>query len=273
MKIVGLLENTTCEGACKSKHGLSLYIETPKHKLLFDLGPDATFIHNAEVLGVDIKSIDTVIISHGHGDHGGGLKAFLEVNERANVYIQKSAFDKYYSKMFGMKFNVGLNEKFKYHPQVKLLEGSYKIDNELSVFINPSLKKFVPEGNKKLYRMIGTEIERDNFIHEQNLILKTEAKVILVAGCAHKGIVNIVDEAERLTDGIVDYVIGGCHLTDPLSLIQKPSSVTLEVGEALKARPTRYFTCHCTGEAAYAKLKGILNDQIHYLRTGSQIEL
>lgn len=273
MKIVGLLENTTCEKECKSKHGLSLYIETPKHKLLFDLGPDATFIHNAEALGVDIKAVDTVIISHGHGDHGGGLKAFLEVNETAKVYIQQSAFEKYYSKVFGMKFNVSLNENFKFHPQVKLLEGSYKIDEELSVFINPSLKRFIPEGNKKLYKSVGTELTRDNFIHEQNLILRTEGKVVLIAGCAHRGIVNIVDEAERLINGSIDYVIGGFHLTDPLSLIQKPSSITLEVGEALKTRPSSYFTCHCTGEAAYAKLKGILNDQMHYLRTGSQIEL
>lgn len=99
MKIVTLVENTTEREDLQSKHGLCLYIETERHKILFDLGPDDTFLHNAKVCGVDIKAVDTVIISHGHSDHGGGLGAFLQVNHTANVYVHPEAFLPHYNKV------------------------------------------------------------------------------------------------------------------------------------------------------------------------------
>lgn len=70
MKITALVENKAKYGL-KGKHGLSLYIETENHKILFDLGPDNTLFNNARIKGIDLSEIDTVIISHGHMDHGG----------------------------------------------------------------------------------------------------------------------------------------------------------------------------------------------------------
>ena len=77
MKIVNLIENTEGCSGCASEHGLSFYIETEKHKLLVDTGATDAFIQNAEILGVNLASVDTVILSHGHYDHGGGLPAFV----------------------------------------------------------------------------------------------------------------------------------------------------------------------------------------------------
>ena len=78
IRIVVLLENTKESSNLKCKHGLSLYAETEAHKILFDTGPNALFLKNAEVLGVDIADIDIAVISHGHVDHCGGLKCFLK---------------------------------------------------------------------------------------------------------------------------------------------------------------------------------------------------
>ena len=91
MKITVLLENTTKDKRLKTKHGLSLYISTQKHTLLFDLGPGKQFLKNAETLGIDVSEADAAIISHGHDDHGGGLKAFLSANSKATVYVRQSA--------------------------------------------------------------------------------------------------------------------------------------------------------------------------------------
>lgn len=86
MKITSLVENISqCE--LKAKHGLSLYIETKEHKLLFDVGPDGTLFDNARKRGIDLAQIDTVIISHGHLDHAGALRDFLKLNTKAKVYI------------------------------------------------------------------------------------------------------------------------------------------------------------------------------------------
>ena len=95
MKLITLLENTAAEPGLKEAHGLSLYLETPRHKLLFDMGPNGDFLENAGTLGVDLGAVDLAILSHGHYDHGGGLKKFLEVNDHAPVYLSNLAFGRY----------------------------------------------------------------------------------------------------------------------------------------------------------------------------------
>jgi len=96
MKVVILMENSTCRDAVACAHGLSMYIETDKHKILFDMGPDAQFIDNAKALSVDLTQVDIAFLSHAHNDHCGGLEAFLKLNDRAKVYMQKAVWGQYY---------------------------------------------------------------------------------------------------------------------------------------------------------------------------------
>lgn len=97
MKITALVENeSSCE--LKAKHGLSLYIETKHHRILFDLGPNQTLFQNAKKKKIDLTTVDIVIISHGHTDHGGALRKFLNINKKARIYIQKDAFLPHYTK-------------------------------------------------------------------------------------------------------------------------------------------------------------------------------
>ena len=93
MKITILVENTTIDTRLTPKHGLSIYIETNKHKVLFDLGPDDTYLVNARILGIDLSQVDTVVLSHGHKDHGGALSGFLKVNSKARIYLHRQAFE------------------------------------------------------------------------------------------------------------------------------------------------------------------------------------
>ena len=95
MRITSLVENTT-KSELKTKHGLSLYIETKSHKILFDLGSDSTLFENAMKRNIDISKVDTVIISHGHFDHGGALKKFLDIKRKPLNHITvKPYFLKY----------------------------------------------------------------------------------------------------------------------------------------------------------------------------------
>ena len=79
VKVVTLLENAACREGLASAHGLSLYLETPHHRILFDMGPDGAFAENAAALGVDLKSVDLAVLSHGHYDHSDGLRRFFFV--------------------------------------------------------------------------------------------------------------------------------------------------------------------------------------------------
>ncbi|WRK52351.1 MBL fold metallo-hydrolase [Coprobacillaceae bacterium CR2/5/TPMF4] len=107
MRITSLVENTT-KSELKTKHGLSLYIETKSHKILFDLGSDSTLFENAMKRNIDISKVDTVIISHGHFDHGGALKKFLDINSVANIYVQKEPLNHITVKPYFLKYQLEL---------------------------------------------------------------------------------------------------------------------------------------------------------------------
>ena len=89
MKIITLVENSCGNENCIAEHGLSIYIETEKHKLLLDTGQTDAVVKNAEALSIDLSAVDTVILSHGHYDHSGGILPFAEENPEARIIMQK----------------------------------------------------------------------------------------------------------------------------------------------------------------------------------------
>ena len=264
MKIIALVENRSeCE--FKPKHGLSLYIETKKHKLLFDLGPDATLFENAKMMNVDLSKIDTVIISHGHIDHGGALGRFLQINTKANIYVQRRAFKRYYSKFLFFKANVGLDRRLANHPQVILVDGDTEIDKELSLFTVNNNSKCYSSTNDSLYE----GHQKDRFLHEQNLVIREEQTAVIV-GCGHMGIVNIMEKAVSFAP---QFCVGGYHLSNPLTKKTVEKSLLDEIADNLTKYPqVQFYTCHCTGKTAYDYL-ALKLPNIHYLFCGNTIEL
>lgn len=264
MKITALVENkSNCD--LTPVHGLSLYIETERHKLLFDLGPDDTLLKNAEKRGIDLGEVDTVIISHGHADHGGALAAFLKVNHTARVYIQRRAFEKHFSKSLGfVKVPVGLDRKLTDHPQVTLVDGEYRIDEELLLFTTQDTTKYHSAANDTLYDEEGP----DTFAHEQNLIVSGKKNVLLM-GCGHCGIVNILERARGYDPKIC---IGGYHLSIPVTKKTVPKEVLEGIANELQQYDMDFYTCHCTGEEAYQYLSRRV-PRMRYLSCGESIEV
>lgn len=138
MRIVNLIENTEGHDGCVYAHGLSFYVETGKHKLLVDLGPSEETLRNAEVLGIDLTKVDTVILSHGHYDHSGGILPFSKINDHARIYMQDSAADEYYAddgRNAPERFRyIGIDREIVKLPQVQFLRGDAVIDEELELF-------------------------------------------------------------------------------------------------------------------------------------------
>ena len=264
MKITALVENhTQCE--LKAKHGLSLYIETKKHKILFDLGPDKTMFVNAKARDIDLINIDTVIISHGHIDHGGGLNHFLKINTKAKIYIQRTAFESYYSKVLFLKIGIGLNKKIKAHPQIVLIDGDYQIDEELSLFTVKETNKCYSSANDALYSRSG----KDVFSHEHNLII-SENEVALIMDCGHTGVVNIMEEAESYQPKIC---VGGFHFFNPVTKKTVSTALLNDVAKELRLySETQFYTCHCTGVEAYEYLSHKLPN-LFYLSCGEEIDI
>lgn len=271
VKIVTLVENTTISSAYGSKHGLCLYIETENHKILFDLGQDNLFAENAKKMNIDISEIDTVIISHGHKDHGGALKAFMALNAKAKIYVRREAFEPHYIKVLNIPFSVGLDKELLYSSQMVLTEEKMKIDDELFLFSGVKPDADVSKSNRALFTKRCGELVADDFSHEQNLIITNAGEKMLISGCSHAGIVNIQNAAEQLVSDRISTIIGGFHLYNPPTKKYESDVVIDGVAKALKEKGSVYYTCHCTGVKAYNRMKSILGDKLHYLSTGAEV--
>ncbi|MFV0499655.1 MAG: MBL fold metallo-hydrolase [Bacilli bacterium] len=264
MKITALVENIS-NSELKQKHGLSFYIDTDKHKILFDLGSDNTVFENARIKNIDLTKVDIVIISHGHKDHGGALEEFLRINTKAKVYIQETAFESYYTKILFFKIPIGLDKSLKEHSQIILLNGDFEIDSELLLFtVNDRSLSYSPMNNA-LYNSNGL----DEFTHEQNLIIN-EKSVTLIMGCGHSGVANILKIADKYKPEIC---IGGFHLTNPITRRTVSKSLRDDISKYLQAyNGIQFHTCHCTGMSAFKYLQRNTNN-LHYFHCGDTIEI
>ena len=272
MIIKTLLENTSVSDEFKVEHGLSLYIETRKHKLLFDVGHTGKFAENAQKLGVDLSEVDLVVISHGHYDHGGGLKTFLGINSKAKIYLNKRAFEKRYARRpDGVTAYIGLDEELLPNERFIFVDDKLVIDDELELFSNVKAKRLNPSGNQDLLMESGTSLVQDDFAHEQNLIIKEDGKTLLLAGCAHNGIVNIIDHFQMAKKGLPSHVIGGFHLYNRARDEYEDPVLINQIGEYLNNTGSKYYTGHCTGIEPYKRLKEIMGERVEYLATGSQL--
>ena len=273
MRIFTLMEDTTCASDFVCEHGLSFYIETNGRKLLFDMGQTDLFLKNAETLGIDLSAVDTAFVSHGHYDHGGGLAAFLNINDHAPVYVHEKAFEPHFSrKPEGIK-DIGLDNALATSPRLRRISGVTEIDERLTLFSDITGADCVPAGNRTLYERENGQYVPDRFLHEQSLIVREGETVVLFTGCAHRGVINICARAKELLGRDPDVVVGGMHLFSPSTGKSEPDERICAVAARLADTSSRYYTCHCTGPHAYDVLRETLGDRIAFLSAGSIIEI
>lgn len=193
MKVTALVENISNRPSLPSQDGLSIYIETEKHKILFDMGADSLFIKNAEKLGIELSQIDTAVISHGHFDHGGGLKDFLAVNADAKIYVNRKAFGDYYTIHNNQYVYAGLDKSLLDNDRIVFVSGDLKISEEIKLYSEIDTCQIMKVQNKNLLEEIKGEFVDDVFSHEQNIVINDGKSSVLITGCAHKGIINIIN--------------------------------------------------------------------------------
>lgn len=274
MIIKVLAENTAASQTFECEHGLSLYVETKKHRLLFDTGASGLFARNAVKLGVDLAAVDVAVLSHGHYDHGGGLKTFLDQNSRAKLYVHERAFEPHYAnRVDGSHAYIGLEPGLLPDERFVFCGEQVRIDEELELFSAVREQVPVPSGNAELSRKNGDAFLPDDFVHEQNLLIRQNGRMLLIAGCAHRGIVNIVTQVQTDSGRFPDVVIGGFHLHSRGSGHNEAPEAVDAVARELIKTGAQYYTCHCTGQEAYLQLKAVMGNQIGYLSAGSRLAI
>lgn len=275
MKITCLIENTGETGGCVAGHGLSFYIETAAHRVLFDAGPSGETLMNARKIGIDPGEADIAVLSHGHYDHSGGLADFAALNPSARIYIQRGAGGEHYGfdgPESGYRY-IGIDKKLLALPQVYFVDGDLRIDDELALFTVGKRRYPVPSTNDRILRKTGDGYEADDFSHEQNLYVRSGGKKVLLTGCAHAGILNVLGEFIRKfgRSELPQTVLGGFHLMKKEGYGPDDFAGHEELARRLMSFPCVFCTGHCTGREPFERMKAIMGEKIRYISTGQSV--
>lgn len=271
MRIVTLLENDTTRKELKAANGLSLYIETISHKILFDVGPNNLYLKNAKLLGIAIEDIDIVVISHGHKDHAMGLQKFFQRNNKAKVYVSKYFFEEHVKTKGNVHINIGVKVLKKHAHRFVYIEEDTIIDDQVHLIDDvPFINQVIQDKRLKVFD--SGRYRDDDFRHEIYLIITEEDSVCLFSGCSHKGIETIVDTIEQQHQIQITHIIGGYHFSHYDTFDFKQTDYLTHLGQKFyKREQSQFYTCHCTGEDAYQQLKIHLREKLLRLRTGDVI--
>lgn len=263
MKAVMLLENLAENNRLAAEHGLSLYLEAKGRRILFDTGQTDAFARNAEVLGIDLRNVDMAVISHGHYDHTGGLARFLAINDHAPVYVHRQAFERHQA---GDGREIGMDMSLASSRRLVLTDGVATLDDDMWLCTCNDRERPFPSHSGDLLMYRDGQLVQDDFHHEQYLCIRENGRLIVISGCSHKGILNILHWLHP------DVLIGGFHFKD-LDPEKDGLSDLDAAAESLAAFSTTYYTCHCTGKKQFDYLKGRLGSQLHYLAGGMNVVL
>lgn len=273
MKITVLVENTARRPDLIPEHGLGLHIDWTGGAMMMDFGHKGAIVPNAEVLGIDLSRPTVGVLSHGHFDHGGGILPFREKNPAIPIYAQKEAFGDYWAtRMDGGMEYIGLAPALLEDENIHPVSGVTELGGGALLFDGITGRRLYSKANECLLVKTEKDLMPDPFRHEQGLILPQGSGYVLFGGCAHNGIVNVIDRAIEIWGKAPDAVLSGFHLADPTSQRGYDPELTEAIGKALLKHPTKYYTCHCTGLAAYDVLKTTMGDTVDYAACGDVIE-
>jgi 7,8-dihydropterin-6-yl-methyl-4-(beta-D-ribofuranosyl)aminobenzene 5'-phosphate synthase len=275
IRITTLSENTATRAGLLAEHGLSILVETDTVNVLLDTGLSISAANNADTLGVDLKKIDKIVLSHGHHDHTGGLRDILrkmrkevEIIAHPEIWAAKSAgrpgqrfgyvgipFRRQELENLGARFNLTAKP-------VKITE------NIMTTGEVPMVTDF-EQTDPHLYVKEGDEFKPDKFFDDQALIINAEPGLVVILGCAHRGIINTLYHAQQLT-GVkqIHMVLGGCHLTGATE-----ERIWLTIATLKELGVQRIGVSHCTGLPAAVIMAGEFGDSFFFNNAGTRIEL
>ena len=272
--ITTLSENHVAKGTrgLMGEHGLSFYIEAGDRKLLFDTGQNLAIGNNARVLGIDLSQIDTVVLSHGHYDHTGGLQSVLESGADFKLCAHPDVFSRKVKKKNGRCKYIGipLDKEFIADRGVSLELERTSIEIAPGIITSGEipLATDFEEVESGFFIKNDNEINPDTLADDQALILDTENGIVVLLGCSHRGVINTLNHIAKLTrKNKIQAILGGLHLMNATD-----AKLKTIIDHIYEFGLEKIGVGHCTGTRAFVALSNEFRDRVFLNTVGNTVK-
>jgi 7,8-dihydropterin-6-yl-methyl-4-(beta-D-ribofuranosyl)aminobenzene 5'-phosphate synthase len=252
--------------------GVSFFLDTGQHQVLFDTGRGQLLLQNAQALGIDLATTDSIVISHGHLDHTGGLVDALHVSASVDLFVHPAAFEARYWKRdtAAIRYSFPLTRQQVREEVGKLVETERPTRVCDGVMVTGQIARtnvFEDTGIRE-YAFLDESLQTpDPMLDDQALFFRVSEGVVILLGCGHAGVVNTMQYvSELLGEEKIYAIMGGSHLVSA-----SPDRMQKTIEALKKFDVQKLMLTHCTGVDAYARLYNVFPDRCTWPAAGSKI--
>lgn len=270
IKLTTLCENTVSGPGFNAEWGWSIHIQSDGLNILFDTGRNIAAVKNADKLGIDLKALDMIILSHSHQDHTGGLREVLKRTGHTEILAHPAIWIPKYKKrnpdkpaeFNGIPYRM---EEIEKHAALKLSPEPVQLSDAIMTTGEVSLTTDFEKVDPDFYVKENGTLRPDDFPDDLALILRAPQGLVIVLGCAHRGVINTIQHARKITgEESVHAVIGGTHL------FPKKKPQVQKTIDALKEIDVRNIgVSHCTGMDAAMQFAEAFGDRFFFNNAGT----
>jgi len=273
VRIITLSENTAQLGFL-GEWGLSILVETDSSRVLLDTGLSTSAVYNADLMGIDFSTLDAIVLSHAHGDHTGGLRNVLlrarkqvQVIAHPDIWIPKYVVYGELSRYAGIPYAKEDLESL--GASFNLTKKPFQISDDVMTTGEIEMTTDYETIDDRLSVKKGNKMVPDPLADDLGIVVRTTEGLVLITGCAHRGIVNTVRQVQKITRGkYIHTIIGGTHL-----MVASPERVEKTAKALEELGLQRLGVSHCTGFNASATLAREFGDIFFLNNAGTQITL
>ncbi|MGA7280086.1 MAG: MBL fold metallo-hydrolase [Desulfocapsaceae bacterium] len=270
IKFTTLCENTVGSPGFAGEWGLSVLVQIDDHNILFDTGAESAAVKNADKIGFDLKTVHTIVLSHAHRDHTGGLREILKRTAHPKIIAHPAVWNPKFKQVMPdepLQYNGIPFRREEIEKDAELCLSTEPVQLSVSALTSGEIAQttdFETTGRQYFFKE-NQDLHQDDFLDEQALIIQTPEGLVIVSGCAHRGIINTIRHAQRITgEERVHTVLGGTHLYP-----KEQSEVGKSISALMKLGVKNIGVSHCTGLPAAMQLASAFGDRFFLNNTGT----